>query len=380
MLVLGTPTEGHDWLIGDEAPDFIGGWGGDDLIMGGGGDDLLLGNHGNDIIVPGAGLDSIWGGFLTVDSGSDTVSYVFYGSGVFASLELGYGYEMSAGMADKDTYHGFENLSGSSHSDILVGDGGANRLYGNGGDDWIVGRAGADTMSGGTGNDFLHGGAGGDNLDGGSGIDTITYSDSASHVLVNLASGTGLYGDAQGDVIEEVENVQGSGYDDTLIGNSGANRLMGLNGSDTLNGSGGDDRLEGGNGADTLNGGANNDTLIGGANRDVMTGGSGADKFAYFSTSETGIGPSARDLITDFSRAQGDKIDLSGIDANVNLAGNQAFVFIGDDGFNDVAGELHYGHDDGNTIISGDTDGDGNSDFRIEVAGIFDPIASDFVL
>jgi Ca2+-binding RTX toxin-like protein len=379
MLVFGTPTEGADWLVGDDAADFIGGWGGDDLIMGGGGDDLLLGNHGDDVIVPGYGLDSIWGGFLNGDSGNDSVSYGFYSNGVFASLELGYGYDLSVGMADKDTYHGIENITGSNNTDILVGDGGANKLWGNGGNDWIIGKVGSDTLNGGGGDDFLNGGIGADNINGGSGIDTATYSESGSAVIVNLTSGTGLNGEAQGDVIAEVENVQGSAYNDTLTGNSSANKLMGLNGVDTLNGAGGDDQLEGGNGNDTLNGGANNDTLVGGANLDVMTGGSGADRFVYHSASEAGVEGSS-DLITDFSAAQGDKIDLSGIDANENLAGNQAFTFIGEDNFSDSPGQLHYFHDGGNTLISGDTDGDGTPDFHIQLTGTLTPSATDFIL
>lgn len=380
MIVYGTPTENSDWIIGDDAADFIGGWGGDDLIMGGGGDDVLLGNHGDDVIVPGAGRDSIWGGFLNGDSGTDTVSYGLYSSGVYADLAAGYGYQLSLGMSDKDSFHGIENITGSNHTDVLAGDGGANKIYGNGGDDWILGRDGADTLHGGSGDDLLNGGAGADHLDGGSGIDTVSYSDSATYVRVDLAAGIGDYSEAEGDILTGIENVLGSAHDDMALGDGAANKLMGAGGNDALFGFGGDDRLEGGAGNDMLYGGAQNDTLVGGTGMDSMTGGNGADKFVYGSAAETGTGATTRDLIVDFNMAEGDKIDLSAIDANENLAGNQAFIFIGTQGFHDVAGELRFNHSNGNTLISGDIDGDGSADFRIELTGLHDPMVSYFVL
>ena len=69
-------------------------------------------------------------------------------------------------------------------------------------------------------------------------------------------------------------------------------------------------------------------------------------------------------MIRDFSRAQGDDIDLSGIDANAKAAGNQAFSFIGDKAFSGKAGELQYK----NGIVAGDVNGDKAADFHIEIA------------
>ena len=85
--------------------------------------------------------------------------------------------------------------------------------------------------------------------------------------------------------------------------------------------------MAGGFGSDTLNGAGGNDTLIGGTWRDTLNGGSGADRFLFESVADSS--PSARDVIWDFSRVDGDKIDLSGIDANVNVAGDQAFEYSG---------------------------------------------------
>src|SRR3546814_5612601 len=78
------------------------------------------------------------------------------------------------------------------------------------------GGAGDDTLDGGNGNDTLTGGAGADALIGGSGTDTASYAGSANGVTVDLTTGTGLGGDAQGDTLSGIENLTGSNYDDTL--------------------------------------------------------------------------------------------------------------------------------------------------------------------
>ena len=100
------------------------------------------------------------------------------------------------------------------------GTAGQNGLRGLDGDDVIDGGAGIDFLDGGTDDDTLIGGAGADVLVGGIGIDTALYLGSAAAVTVNLASGTGTGGDAQGDTLSEIENVTGSTFNDTLIGSS----------------------------------------------------------------------------------------------------------------------------------------------------------------
>jgi hypothetical protein len=95
------------------------------------------------------------------------------------------------------------------------------------------------------------------------------------------------------------------------------------------------------------------------------------------------------DLVLDFSGFgvgfDGDKIDLSGIDAQTNVAGNQAFssirnIFAGDVGFtgNGHSGELIF--DTGTEILSGDVNGDGIADFEIELMGVNIMSNSDFIL
>ncbi len=79
--------------------------------------------------------------------------------------------------------------------------------------------------------------------------------------------------------------------------------------------------------------------LRGGAGKDTLTGGIGGDRFVFAATGDSVTGANA-DRITDFSRAQGDRIDLSAIDANTGAAGNQAFTFIGSGAFTHHAGQL----------------------------------------
>lgn len=132
------------------------------------------------------------------------------------------------------------------------------------------------------------------------------------------------------------DTIRGGIGRDTLIGDSGADKLYGGDGRDVLFGGTGADKLYGEGSTDRLVGGAGNDLLSGGTGADDMTGGSGADTFAWSTYGEFQA-PSTTladmDIIRDFSRAQGDKIDLSALDALRNTTGDDAFTFIGGSGF-----------------------------------------------
>jgi len=131
---------------------------------------------------------------------------------------------------------------------------------GNGNDQLLRQGVGEDELNGGAGNDILSGGAGADALNGGTGTDWAYYRDSAMAVTVNLQNGTGAGGDAQGDTLVSIERLQGSNFDDTLVGDDATNNLLlGRSGEDALFGRGGNDALDGGDGADILNGGGGSD-------------------------------------------------------------------------------------------------------------------------
>ena len=170
------------------------------------------------------------------------------------------------------------------------------------------------------------------------------------------------------DVHWEIERRKDD-YADTLVGNNGNNSLFG------------------GAGNDILSGGVGSDNLTGGLGRDTMTGGTGADVFDFNVVSETGKTAATRDIIKDFQHLV-DDIDLSTIDANTKVAGNQVFKFLAVKAaaFTGVAGQLHWlqinptGTLNDKTIIEGDINGDRVADFQIELTGLKLLTASDFVL
>jgi Ca2+-binding RTX toxin-like protein len=158
---------------------------------------------------------------------------------------------------------GRDVLRGGAGDDILYGFGGDDSLLGGAGHDVLAGHEGNDTLSGGTGDDYLLGGLGTDVIDGGAGVDWAAYEDATAAVKVSLAlTGWQATGGAGSDKLTGIENLYGSAFNDTLIGNAGVNYLSG---------GAGDDRLEGGAGDDHLEGGLGNDTIIGGDGWDAVS-------------------------------------------------------------------------------------------------------------
>ncbi|MGI9353593.1 MAG: calcium-binding protein [Rhizobiaceae bacterium] len=166
----------------------------------------------------------------------------------------------SGGEAQGDTLQNIEDIIGSNFDDVLIGNEPANDINGDDGDDEIGGGNGNDTLRGGNGTDVLVGGAGADDLQGGAAFDIAFYLGSSAVVNVNLATGNGFGGEAQGDTFNSVETVIASNFSDILTGTNAANTFVGRDGSDTLFGSAGGDILIGGQsafvdgtGVDTVN-------------------------------------------------------------------------------------------------------------------------------
>ena len=173
-------------------------------------------------------------------------------------------------------------------------------------------------------------------------------------------------------------NVTGTAGNDTISATSTTPALRTTNSEDLVFGRDGHDTLYGMGGDDDLYGEAGNDILVGGEGADRLLGGLGKDQFTFNSVSESTAG--SIDLIQDFSRAQADKISLSGIDANSLLIGDQAFSFIGTAAFSHVAGQLRFETSGGVTTIWGDVNGDGVGDLQIQLSGSIALVASDFLL
>jgi Ca2+-binding RTX toxin-like protein len=278
-------------------------------------------------------------------------------------------------------------IFGTTGNDLIIGTDLADSLLGKAGDDELRGQAGNDLLSGDDGNDRLFGGEnndllfGGldvgrdsDLLNGGGGIDTVSYGPAQHGMRVDLAAGSAKsvnpnFGDGNIDTLVSIENVNGTNFDDSLIGNSGANSLSGSGGIDFLAGQGGNDKLSGSTG---------DDILVGGGGVDKLTGGSGAETYFYDFTSDSGVGLGNRDVITDF-QAGADKIDLRFIDAESGTAGKQDFTFVGKNTFT-AEGQVRFFFEGDHTVVALNTTGPGGADSQIELAGQVNLAGGDFFL
>jgi Ca2+-binding RTX toxin-like protein len=178
-----------------------------------------------------------------------------------------------------------------------------------------------------------------------------------------------LWADAQDGKLDVVpaqifdgdDEINGSDEDDVLFGWAANDVIFGNKGNDELNGGDGDDDLAAGKGADE------------------QTGGLGADAFIFRKAGDSTVKKSGRDTILDFDRAEGDIIDLAAIDAKTG-GKNNAFEFIRKQGFSGDKGELRFKVKDGDALVEGDTNGDGEADFAILVAGVTKLTGDDFEL
>ncbi len=339
---------------------------GNDLIVTLGGNDQIFAGAGNDILVGGTGLDLMSGG-----EGNDIYYVDYHGDRaleradqgideVRTSVSFSLGDHVEKLRLQGDATSG----TGNSMDNIIYGNDAANIIRGLEGNDNLQGRGGNDVIYGGTGGDYLYGGDGLDVLHGNTGDDRI-FGQGNSDVL---------YGDAGNDII------RGGHGNDVVHGGYGNDSLHGDEMSDQLFGEAGNDYISGGEGNDILNGGSGIDFLDGGAGRDFLTGGDGADRFRFNEGDFSGATAVNSDRITDFSSAQGDRLDLVRVDA-ISGGGDDAFHFIGSDDFTGTAGQLRYDQLGGvATIVEGDTDGDGEADFAIRLDGTHNLVQSDFIL
>jgi Ca2+-binding RTX toxin-like protein len=326
----GTGNSADNMIIGNTSANILTGMDGSDTLDGGSGADQLIGGNGDDIYV----VDQI---------GDVIVELAGAGTGVDLIKSKANTFVMSANVENMQLETGGVTGTGNALDNIITGNAAANNLNG---------MAGNDTLIGGAGNDTMKGGAGDDTYSVDSTLDTVVELTGEGTDTVN-ASATftlGAFVDNL-NLLTGAVNGTGNAENNVINGNAAANTLSGLAGNDTING------------------GAGVDILIGGAGADQLTGGADLDTFKYVALTDSNAG--ATDTITDF--VAGEKIDLSAIDTNSALAGDQAFV-VDTDGIY-TAGEIR---------ILGDTvyvyaDGDGVADMQFTLTG-YTLSGSDFVL
>jgi len=314
----------------------VNGTAGADSLSGGTGNDTLNGYGGNDRLYGNLGADSMYGGTgddsYIVDNPADVIVEK---AGEGAVSVLAYvSYTLSANLENL-TLMGSAAIDGTGNGldNYLKGNTAANVLSGGAGNDILIGNLGADTMKGGTGNDLYYIDDVGDVIveNVGEGTDRVTSS--ITYTLPANVEHLALSGSA-------AINATGNGLTNALAGNSAANVLDGDGGAD------------------------------------VLTGGAGDDTFVYNALSDSA--PSSHDRITDFDSAH-DHIDLSAIDANTGLAGDQAFAFVG--AFDHHAGQavLSFDAAHNQTTLTLDVNGDAVADFALLITG--HPLAgSGFIL
>jgi Ca2+-binding RTX toxin-like protein len=267
----------------------------------------LTGGDGNDVLSGGTGGADVMSG----GNGIDTLDYSLSPNGVDVRLFSG---AAAGGSANGDTYSGIENIIGAAtKTDTIAGDAGANQIWGGGGNETITGREGSDTLHGEAGNDTLLGGAdsdvliggiGADTLGGGSQDDLVDYSASDAGVTVNLQTGSGTGGHAQGDVLVSIEDVIGSAFDDVIVGKNNVwdNVFDGRGGNDTYTGGLGNDVFvfRASSGADTVTdfsaaAASNNDAV------QLVGFGAAFDSFAEVIAAASQVGA---DTVIDFGGGQ----------------------------------------------------------------------------
>lgn len=319
---------------------------GNNTIRSGSGNDTLIAGNGNNIFQGGLGTNAITGG-----TGSNTVDYSVIGT-TAVSVNLTTGIVTGVGL--NDTLTSIQNVTGTSQADTLLGSAGNNIIRGgdgndiitgNGGNDTLYGDEGDDTITGGTGNDTIYGGngnntiytgtAGTDAVYGGTGnntfisqhagvvydgtnggligatqVNTIDYSADTAGMTINLLTGYGFGGLANGDIYRATP-VSGVNSINSIIAGSGNDTITDSAGNDYINGGGGTNVFYVNNGIDTFVGGAAQDQFIGnGTGTKTYIGNAGNNYYDMGTPAEAVVSGVGWDMIRYYRSTAGVLVNL----------------------------------------------------------------------
>lgn len=361
---------GDDTLVGGDDADILIGGAGRDIVTGGDGDDIIVfaGTDAEFDTVDGEGGDNT----VRVDGSAVVTLNAFDATG--SSIQTWLGNKKAVVGNGDDNVLDFSGLT--TVLDLPYVDGGAGNdtltasattgmeLRGGAGDDKLYGGAGNDTLIGGAGRDVLQGGDGDDTfiiagneaeydtIDGEGDYNTIEVTgktavtlngfDAAdSHIDSWIGNGRGINGNQFANEFDfsylsnpaSLGVIDGLGGDDIITGSTGNDDIRGGIGDDFLDGHDGDDILNGGAGKDTVNGGEGNDTIVIAGTEgqfDIIDGGDGTDTLSFttatvtlnqFSAAGSGIEIISGKNTTILGNADGNVIDLSGIQSVSGLKG-----------------------------------------------------------
>jgi Ca2+-binding RTX toxin-like protein len=290
------------------------------------------------------------------------------------------------------------NLTGNSNYNFGLED---DRVVGLGGDDIIATGAGNDFLDGGDNNDICYDGdgndtviagagndivfvdAGNDIYYGGNGSDTLSFAYIHDGISGAVQVTFGIKFDLGSTAVQNLDELgfdQFFGFEDVTAG-FGNDTIFGSDGDNFIGNEGGDDLLYGRGGNDVLWGAVGAETFIGGLGQDDIFVAAGVadnsrDIVRYESLKDSGTTDATRDVISWFTHGQ-DKIDLSKLDANLGLKGNQAFKVV--KGFTKAFGEVKLVYSGADTIVQVDGDKDKAVDMTILVKGVY-LTKGDFIL
>ena len=323
--------DGADTLTGGLGDDTLAGQAGENSLSGGDGADSLIGGDEADALDGGTGVDTMTGGLgdddyfvddffdVVVENPGEGLDRAFISETWFMAANVEQLFMQGSGNI---------NTRGNALANVIEGNSGNNRFNGLNGDD---------TLFGGDGNDTINGGGQNDDMDGGDGIDTLSFEGTSGPVFASLIQ-TGFIttGNAGIDRYVNFENMIGSNFNDNLTGDNGDN---------------------------VIDGGLGDDRLLGNGGQDTLIGGGGNDIFVFNGFSESTV--AAPDVIQGFDNPGavfGDRIDVSALDADFGVAGNQAFTFglVG-------RGGLWVTNDGTDTLVFADAFGGGAPDIAIRI-------------